>query len=186
MARTSVSPQVGQQGSQSVVWLVLFYLVGFGVGIGMAVLVGRQLAGIDGGLRTGSPLVREVLALDASRGAGSASAGVGSSVAALSLAMIACATSAAAALIGGPAAAFWADHRRTAHRLTTFGMWLALLVCFAAMLPAIGYPFGEPQDIGPGRFEWHPAPKALAVAAAGGLLLSSITSHRFRRSERRA
>lgn len=184
MARILPSPRFAerQPEAQSVVWLLLFHGVGVAVGVGMAVLVLVQLRGLGDGLGTGSPLVHEVLALDASIGSRSTTGALGSGSAMLSFVMLTLATGAAGALLGGAFAACWSQRRRTAHRLATIGMWMALIVCLAAMLPGVGYPFGEAQAVLPGHYEWHPAPKALAVASAAGLLLSSITRQRGHRS----
>lgn len=174
MARVSPSPRLAAPQPQSVGWLLALHLVGILVGIGMAVLVFRQLHGLGGG----QPLVHQVLALDESIGPHASSGALGSGSAMLAISTLAIATAAAVALIIGAVLGCWPVSRRTAHRLSTIGLWMALGVCLAAMLPGLGYSFGSSPDMGPGGYDWQPAPKALAIMSAAGLLLSSITAVR--------
>jgi len=190
MARTSPAPSLTDSAraagqGQSPILTGMLFVVGGLLGLGMLVLVSRQVAQMGGG----APLVHDFLALDAShRAAGSIGAvarNSGSQL--LYFAALACAAGASLTLlVGAGLATAGPAHRRLAHRLTTFGLWMALTVCLAAMLPIAGHPFSlgfaDAQDVGPATVSWHPVPRALAIASGAGLLLSSITAAPGRRS----
>ncbi len=190
MTRITTSP--GLSGSSSVgsgsrLLSSLLAVVASVVGVAMGLLVFRHVAGLG----TGAPLVNDLLALDAgphptTPSLRAAAADSGSQL--LHFAGLVCSIGAAVMLLLGVGLVVAGHrHRRVSRRLTTIGLWLALLVSLAAMLPVGGHPFvlGLAEDSvgGPATAQWPAVSRALAIAAGAGLLLASIEAGPRRRAE---
>ena len=182
MARTTPSPRAFASGptepSPHPFLLIAHAVTGLVVCLGMGAVIFRHLA--DLGSET--PALLDLLALDTGTGAGSVQAAAADSWSQLlRFVALVCATGSCAALVAGAGVALVSrQYREAAHRVITIGLWLALAVCLAAMIPLQGSPFALGFTIaGPSNAEgiaagWHPASQALAVAAGAGLLVSSI------------
>jgi hypothetical protein len=161
------------------------------VGVGMGSLVVGHL--VEFGSQ--GPLVQQMLALGANGGGATslqaAAADSGSHL--LQFGALVLATgSALALLLGAGLGLLHMEGGPTAHRAVRIGLWMSLAVCLLALLPldgapfALGYTHADPGDA-PTAAQWHPVLQVLAVAAAGGLLLSAVgfrrgADHHARRS----
>jgi hypothetical protein len=161
-------------------WTVLFFLVAAGVGLGLLGMVGSHFAILAAALASGSGSVPELLALHGPRTetVGAAAVAADSLSQLVELAALTCAMVAALMLLIGAGLALQPRRRRSAHRIATTGLWMALGVALAAMLPIEGYPFSAaPSAAGvPAQVQWHLGWKVLALSSVAGLLLSSITA----------
>lgn len=189
MVRITPSPklrpgQTPRQSPASYFALVALHVVGAVVGVGMTLLVWRHVEDLG----AGAHLVNDLLALDAAPSAAGSISSVArdSGSGLLYFAALACASGAALALLIGTCLAIaGGGHRRTGHRLTAVGLWLALIVCLMAMLPLDGYPFAAASaSAAPAVPEWGAAPRALAFASVAGLLLSAIAGEPRRAAQR--
>jgi len=160
--------------------VALFFIVCAGVGAGLLTLVGFHFGSLAAGLALGSGAVPELLALHGPRTqtVGAAAAAADSLSQLVELASLLCAMGAALLLLLGAALALAPQRRRSAHRIATTGLWMALGVSLAAMLPIDGFPLAvQPSVAGaPADMHWHLGWKALALASGAGLLLSAITA----------
>ena len=167
---------VGEEPSRPVV--LGHALLALLVGAGMGSLVVGHLAEFG----SQGPLVQQMLALGANGGGATSlqavAADSGSHL--LQFGALALATgSALALLLGAGLGLFHREGGRTAHRAVRIGLWMSLAVCLLALLPldgapfALGYTRSDPAAA-PAGLQWHPVLQVLAVAAAGGLLLSAV------------
>jgi hypothetical protein len=163
-------------------WVVLTHAaLGILLGLAMGSLIIGHLA--DYGSQ--GPLVQQMLALGDSRGSGDSlqavAADSGSQL--LRFGGLALATGAALALLYGAAAGLATGGRaRTASQAVRIGLWLALALALLALLPLDGAPFAlgyaGTGSADPAALDWHPALRAVAFAAAAGLLVSGILLRR--------
>lgn len=150
--------------------------------IGLA--MGRIAVQHADALGSDAPFVHDLLALD--------SGGVGSSVPDRALdsgsqllffAVLLWAVGAAVLLLLGVGAAVLEPAQaETAHRLIRAGLWLAVSLCLATMVPVEGMPMAEGwtaavgQTTQNGSATWDPLFRNIAVGAVVGLLLLAIAA----------
>lgn len=185
MARTEPAPAAAvadpaSDHARATAWTVLFFIVAAGAGLGLLAMVGSHFAVLATGLASGSGSVPELLALHGPRTetVGAAAVAADSLSQLVELAALTCAMGGALMLLLGAGLALQPRRRRSAHRIATTGLWMALAVALAAMLPIDGYPLSASQSAAgvPSQVQWHLGWKLLALTSVAGLLLSSITA----------